>query len=361
MAMARIALSPGTVNGYRPPMLLTTGEPTRSPAHFKLSWSSAAIVALLLAALPAFASDYLLYLEAQGVVGYSFRDREVQFFSMNPEAEMQKPSLGFDYLQRFSGEGGDWGSAGLQVRLAVVEENERFQKIEPQVYNAWFRAKSRLADAWIGHFRPALGLGSYFDSHGLLLRTLPIQGFGYDRDWGVGLYRDFTWGNAQFTATTGTGMPIRLEGNYLLAGRVSWGVLNEDNFNVGVSIGYGKTLDTMGYQVRDLDPKRAVVGGLDVTVFRDALEHRFDLLAGEWLGKDTVAVMYRLTWAIDPEGRTKLEVQPAWWNSGERTWLLSLCASHLLTADLTARLMYEYETRRDAQRVVLQLYWYWRL
>jgi len=33
--------------------------------------------ALLLAATSAFAADHLLYLEAQGVAGYDFRDREV--------------------------------------------------------------------------------------------------------------------------------------------------------------------------------------------------------------------------------------------------------------------------------------------
>jgi hypothetical protein len=317
--------------------------------------------ALLLAATSAFATDHLIYIEAQGVAGYDFRDREVQYFSMNPQAEMQKPSIGFDYLQRFSGESGDWGSAGLQVRLAVVEDKERFKTIQPQVYNAWVRAKSPLTDAWVGHYRPAFGLGSYFDSHALLLRTLPIQGFGYDRDWGVGIYRDFSWGNLQLSATTGSGMPIELRGNYMLAGRVSWGVLSQDNFNLGASVGYGRTLDTMGYTLRDPDPQPMRLGGVDFTLLRDALEHRFDILGGEWLGKETLAVMYRLSWVVDGEGRTRLEAQPAWWKSGEQTALLSVCVSHLLTPDLTGRLMYEYDTRRGDQRVVLQLYWYRRL
>ena len=317
--------------------------------------------ALLCAATAAGATDQLLYLEAQGVAGYDFRDREAQYVSMNPQAEMQKPAIGFDYLQRFAGEEGDWGSAGLQVRLAVVAEQERFKTVQPQVYNAWVRVKSRLTDAWVGHYRPAFGLGSYFDSHALLLRTLPIQGFGYDRDWGAGTYRDFSWGNLQFSATTGSGMPIEWRGNYLLAGRVSWGVLSQENVNLGVSVGYGRTLDTMGYTLRDPDPKPLRLVGMDVTLLRDALEHRVDLLGGAWLGKGTFAVMYRLSWALDPEGRTRLEAQPAWWTAGKQTALLSACISRLLTPDLTGRLMVEYDTRRGDQRVVLQLYWYHRL
>ncbi len=90
---------------------------------------------------------------------------------------------------------------------------------------------------WVGHNRPAFGLGSYFDSHGLLLRTLAIQGFGYDRDWGVGLYKDFSWGDISASGTTGSGMPVYTKGNYMTAARVSYGVLSQDNFNVGFSLG----------------------------------------------------------------------------------------------------------------------------
>ena len=68
-------------------------------------------------------------------------------------------------------------------------------KLEPQVYNAYLKVKTPGPYVWVGHNRPAFGLSSYFDSHGLLLRTLAIQGFGYDRDWGVGMYKDFSWGD----------------------------------------------------------------------------------------------------------------------------------------------------------------------
>src|SRR3990172_5848269 len=66
------------------------------------------------------ASDHLLYFEAQGVAGYSSDKHRAIYYSMNPDAEMQKPSLGFDYIQRFSGESGDIATFALQARLALA-------------------------------------------------------------------------------------------------------------------------------------------------------------------------------------------------------------------------------------------------
>jgi len=316
------------------------------------------LVSFLLQTAPVHADSHLLYFEAQGVAGYSSRLNEPIYYSMNPDAEMQKTSIGFDYLHRFSAETGDWGSLGLQSRLALIADNDGFLRVEPQVYNAWFKAKTPWTDVWIGHNRPAFGLGSYFDSHPLILRTLPIQGFGYDRDWGVGTYRDFSRGNLQLSATTGTGMPIYLRGNYMLAGRVSYGVLNEENYSLGLSAGYGRPLDTMGYQLREPDPEKMRLAGVDYAFLRDNLEHRFDAQAGEWLGQDTVALMYRLGVLFGPEQRMKIEAQPTYWRSGGENWLMSLCFSALATPDLTFRIMYEYDHDEDDHRALVQLYYY---
>ena len=312
---------------------------------------------LLTGAAPARGDSHLLYFEAQGVAGYSSKLDKAIYYSMNPDAEMQKTSVGFDYLHRFSGESGDWASLGLQSRLALIVDNG-VERLEPQAYNAWFKVKTPLSDVWIGHNRPALGLGSYFDSHPLILRTLPIQGFGYDRDWGIGTYRDFAWGNLQLSATTGTGMPIYTKGNYMLAGRVAYGVLNEDNTTLGLSGGYGRTLDTMGYTLREPDPQDMRLVGTDLAFLRDNLEHRFDLVAGQWLGQNTVAAMYRLGYLFGPEQRMKIEAQPAYWNSDGENWLLSGCFSALVTADLTFRAMYEYDRNEDDHRAIAQLYYY---
>jgi len=307
------------------------------------------------------AADHLLYFEAQGIAGYSSELDKAIFYSQNPDAEMQKPSLGFDYIQRFSGESGDVATFALQGRLALVVDAEKGDrmKLEPQIYNAYLKVKTPGPYVWIGHNRPAFGLSSYFDSHGLILRTLAIEGFGYDRDWGVGLYKDFSWGDISATATTGSGMPIRFKESYMTAGRVSYGVLSKDNLNLGFSLGYGNTLDTMGYNLRDPDPRRMTLAGLDFTFLRDNFENRFDFLVGKWLGERTYALFYRFGVNLDQEGRLKIEAQPTYWKSGEeRDYQLSLCLSALATSNLTVRLGYTYDHNANDNRVVLQLYYY---
>jgi hypothetical protein len=305
------------------------------------------------------ATDHLLYFEAQGVVGYSSDLHRTTYYSMNPEAEMQKPSMGFDYIQRFSGESGDMATFALQARLALAGDTGRY-KLEPQVYNAYWKVKTPGPYLWIGHNRPAFGLSSYFDSHGLLLRTLAIEGFGYDRDWGVGAYKDFSWGDIFISATTGSGLPVLFKGgNYMAAARASYGVLSQKNMNLGFSLGYGKTLDTMGYKLRDEEPQQMTLVGADFTLLRNNVEHRFDFIAGKWLGEDTYALFYRLGINLDQEGRFKIEAQPTWWKiEEEKNYLLSLCVSALATSNLTVRLGYFYDRNAKDNRVVLQLYYY---
>jgi len=316
---------------------------------------------LLCMANIAHAAGHLLYFEAQGIGGYSSELDKAIFYSMNPDAEMQKPSVGFDYIKRFSGESGDVATFALQGRLALVvdAENDNRMKLEPQVYNAYLKLKTPGPYVWIGHNRPAFGLSSYFDSHGLLLRTLAIQGFGYDRDWGTGLYKDFSWGDVSASATTGSGMPIRAKKSYMTTARVSYGVLSRDNMNIGLSLGYGNTLDTMGYKLRDPEPRQMALAGLDLTFLRNNFEHRFDFLAGKWLGEDTYALFYRIGVNLAQEGRLKLEAQPTYWKFGEEeNYELSLCLSFLATSNLTIRMAYTYDHDANDNRVVMQLYYY---
>jgi hypothetical protein len=304
------------------------------------------------------AADHLLYFEAQGIAGYSSEVKKPIYYSMNPDAEMQKPGLGFDYIQRLSGESGDFATLAVQGRLALTEDGNNY-KLEPQLYNAYVKMKTPVAYMWVGHNRPAFGLSSYFDSHGLILRTLAIQGFGYDRDWGGGLYKDFSWGDISASVTTGSGMPVYMKGNYMTAARVSYGVQSQDNFNLGFSLGYGSTLDTMGYRLRDPEPLQMRLAGVDLTILRNNLEHRFDLYAGTWLDKDTYAVSYRFGVNLDKEGRLKIEAQPTYWKFGEENdYQLALCFSSQVTSNLTVRLGYTYDHNTDDNRVILQLYYY---
>ena len=88
----------------------------------------------------------------------------------------------------------------------------------------------------------------------------------------------------------------------MTAARISYGVLSQDNFNLGFSLGYGKTLDTMGYELRDPKPQEMRLAGLDLTILRNRFEHRFDVLAGRWLDQDTYALIVPVRLQSGPGG-----------------------------------------------------------
>jgi len=319
-----------------------------------------ALLALLFSADHSFAKSYLLYLEAQAVGGHSSEQDRVIFYSLSQEDAMQKPSLGFDYLQRFSSEERDFGALSIQGRLAINATGK--STVEPQLYNAYFKYKAGFADLWVGHNRPALGLSSYFDSHGLLLPTLAMQGFGFDRDWGFGLYRDFAWGNVSLSATNGSGMPVHFKGNSLFAGRISEGVLNQDNYSLGLSAAYGQILETMGYHLMDPDPHELILGGADFTFLWENLENRWDCFLGKKMGEETLALFWRSGINLLEEGRLKLEFQPVYWKVGKGwTYQLFFGISFQATSDLALRTFYQYDRDSNDKRLILQLYYYKRL
>jgi hypothetical protein len=322
------------------------------------------ILVLLIWVTPASAKSYLLYLEAQGVGGYdSVKDGPV-YYSMNPLDVMQKPSVGFDYLQRFSSDTGDWGSFALQMRLAY---NEAYRttgedELQAQIYNAFFKYKAGFADLWVGHSRIAFGLGSYLDSHGLLLQPLDMYGYSYDRDWGAGATRDFEWGNVSFSYSTGTGFPLRFVGNYLFSARAAYGVLTRDNYDIGFSSQYGKPLETIGYDVISPEPVKTFLVGTDFTYLWNNIENRFEAVAGEKGDENTYAFLWRIGLNFLEEDRLKLEFQPVYrYIGGDWNYELNGGVTYKLTSDFTLRGLYTYDGEMKDNRFVFQLYWYYKL
>lgn len=303
------------------------------------------------------AQSHLLYFELQGVAGYSTGKDRLIFHSLSADEVMQKSSLGFDYLLKLSGRSRDIGTLAVQARLAYDPDGE--PEAEFQLYNAYFRYKAGFADIWAGHSRPALGLSSALDSHGLLLPTLAMLGYGFDRDWGVGLARDFAWGDTALSLTTGSGMALRFNGNYLASARVSKGVLARDNYSAGLSAAYGDVLDIMGYRLMsdDLVPLRGV--SLDLTCLRDNLENRAEVFAGSRSGRSVLALFWRFGLNLLEEGRLRIEAQPVLMKTGpDWTSLISAAASLQLTADLALRSMVQYDRTARTTRVVFQAYYY---
>jgi opacity protein-like surface antigen len=315
--------------------------------------------ALLASLLPtaALASSRLLYFEAQGVAGYSDKEDGIIFHSESAEDVMQKSSVGFDFIQRLSGETGDFGMIAVQGRLAYDPDAEN--EIEPQLYNAYYKHKAGWADIWAGHSRPAFGLSSVLDTHALLLPTLAMHGFGFDRDWGVSAGRDFAWGNLSASVTAGSGMPLRLEGNYLASARISKGVLSQDNWELGLSLGAGETLHTMGYEVMHDEPLPFAMTGADFTYLWDNYEARFEAMGGTNRDEDALALFACLGMNLLDEGRLKLEIQPEYSKIGEHDgFRFSAGPTYQLTDELALRAMYRYDEHDSENQAVMQIYYY---
>ncbi len=325
------------------------------------SWSVLrACLILCLVPWPVQASSRLLYLELQGVAGYDLSSSRVIHHSLGPEEAMQKSSLGFDYLEKIASETADIATLAVQGRLAW--DPDRTSPLDPQLYNGTLKVKTPWLDAWVGHDRPALGSGAYFDSHALLLPAPAMLGFGLDRDWGLGAMREFEQGDLALSWTTGSGMPLSFGGNYLLAARGSWGMLAQDNTTVGLSLAYGRVLETMGDTVMSPDPREQGSVILDAAWLWDNFELRAETLLGREQGDAVRAGFVRFGASWLEEGTLRTEAQVLARQSGEeliRHWACGL--SWALTPDWTLRSMFLSDPEGREQRIVLQAYGYFRL
>jgi hypothetical protein len=303
------------------------------------------------------AQGTLFYLELQAVGAYATGTRDFELFSLMPDEIMQKPSLGFDLVRRFSGKTRDIGVLAVQARLAYDQEGA--SKIEPQIYNAYFRLKTRTFSFWAGHSRPALGISSVLDSHALILPAPPMMGYGFDRDWGVGMERDYPSGSVAVSLTAGSGAPLYLKGNYLVAARLSKGVLARDNYSVGLSLAHGNVLETMGYTLVMDEPFAWDSAGLDATYAWRNFETRAEILLGRRDDAGTFLLFWRTGLALLEEGRLKVEAQPVLMRrAGAWEYSLGSGLTYLFNADLAGRFMVLHDSERRGARFVVQLYYY---
>jgi len=306
------------------------------------------------------AQSTLFYLELQAVGAMSTVSGRAQWFSLTPEDVMQKPSLGFDLVQRLSSRTRDVGVVAVQARLAYDQDGDH--TLQPQLFNATFRLKTRPVNVWVGHSRPAMGLASVLDNHALLLPDPTMFGFGFDRDWGIGIDRDFSWGGAAASLTAGSGMPLYFKRNYLAAARVFKGVLARDNYSLGLSLAQGRLLETMGYTLMGPEPFAWASAGLDGAFVWRNLENRAEVLVGRRAGSGTLLAFWRSGLSLLEEGRLKVEVQPALIRrAGQWTYALGSGLTVLVNADFTGRFMALYDRGRRDARFVLQLYYYKRI
>ena len=325
--------------------------------HLRNLGKAQLLLALLLLPSAAGAESRLLFLEAQAVAGRSFSSGDTLYHSAGRDDPMQKTSAGVDYLQKFSSDSGDWGTLAIESRLAWDQDARA--RLQPQLYNGYFRVRTPYAYVWAGHNRIAAGLESYFDTHAALLQTLQMYGAGFDRDWGAGASKDFGWGDAAFSLTAGSGMPLVMNGNYLASARVSKGVLAKDNYNAGLYFSGGKVPGVMGYHIEDSKPKTYDFAGTDLAYLWDRFELRGDLRIGQKDGGDVYAALGRFGVNLMEENRLKLEFQTVITKTaGVRDYFLASGLACSATADLSFRTMFEYENLGADKRVVTQMYYY---
>ncbi|GMO57340.1 MAG: hypothetical protein Ta2D_03100 [Rickettsiales bacterium] len=271
------------------------------------------------------AKDSLLYLEAQGIVGNSSQDGTIYRSGM-PSDDMQLNSVGFDYIKKLSTKTGDIGTFALQTRVAYNKEEE---EAKLQVYNAFLKIKTGYFDIWGGHDKTAFGLSSYLDNHGDLLQPLSMYGVGFDRDWGGGVAKDFDWGDAKIAYTTGSRMDVKDE-NRTFTARTSLGVLNYDNYNIGISI---------------LDDDYNTTGGVDFAYNYNNLEQKGEIA----FNKDDIVYFYRLGVNFLDENALKLEGQVVY--KKQNNYTLGAGITYRFNGDLTFRGMYEYSIEEVAMKM----------
>jgi hypothetical protein len=250
----------------------------------------------------------------------------------------------------------------VAVQARLIYDQKGDHKLQPQLYNAYLRLKPRFANFWVGHNRPALGLSSVLDNHALILPDPSMLGYSFDRDWGLGLDKDFSWGGVAASLTTGSGMPLYLKGNYLAAARVFEGVLARDNYSVGLSLARGNILETMGYTLVDPEPFDWTSLSLDVSHVWRNLENRAEMLVGRRDGAGMFLLFWRSGLSLLEEGRLKVEAEPVLTRrAGAWNYSLGSGLTYLFNADLAGRFMVFYDHERRDTRLAVQLYYYKRL
>jgi hypothetical protein len=234
--------------------------------------------------------------------------------------------------------------------------------LQPQLYNAYVKMKTRLGDIWFGHNRPAIGLSSYFDSHGLLLPTLAMYGFGADRDWGLGGFIPRSDGDLAWSITLGSGMPWIWSGNYQVSMRASWGVLQESNSTLGLSASHGRILNTMGYELMREDPYEQNLIGADAAWLWDNMDLRLEGFVGSEQASLLWAAFARLGIALADEDRVRLETQVSAIERAEEVWPeWAAGATWKTTPELTLRAMWLNRPHDQEQVLVGQAYYYFQV
>jgi len=272
---------------------------------------------------------------------------------------MQKPGIGLEALSRFRRQHVDFGYFSFQSRL-VYQKNDKSTWVF-QLYDAFINLKTGLSDLRFGHLKPALGFNYLLDNHALLLPDATMFGLALDRDWGLVLHKDWSWGDSALSLTTGSGNKLEFSGNFLFSTRLSYGVLARDNYSLGMSGFVGKVLEMNGMDDHSTSARPASWTGLalDISYFWLNLESRAEVNFRRREGKSNFLFLFRQGLALLPEARLKLEAQTSFFRiESEGHYSLASGLSYRINPDLTFRSMLLYDHSQKVTRLVLQFYYY---
>jgi hypothetical protein len=303
-----------------------------------------------------YAGSGLFFGEVQTVAGYSSMDNKIIYRSGHEKDTMQKNSIGFDLIKKFSSKTSDILTAALQLRMAY-DDGEK--KAQLQIYNAYLKVKTSIGDISLGHDRVAFGLESYWDTHGELIQPLQMYGFGYDRDWGITFSKDTDNGNIRFALTSATAMTLRFKNNWLATSRISKGVLSYDNYTFGLSVMAGNMLETMGYTIMNEETAEVGLASADFAYNHNNFEHKAQFNAGTIANEAAFAGLYRLSLNFLEENKLKLEGQYVYTQrEGFDNHYIDAAVNYKINSDITARLAYGWQQEMNDSKIAAQLYYY---
>jgi hypothetical protein len=148
-------------------------------------------------------------------------------------------------------------------------------------------------------------------------------------------------------------------GSYFLAGRISKGILDQDNISAGFSAAVGRVFDVDGYQTISEAPMPLLMTGADLSWRYANWEHNFEVMAGSRAERGAVAVFWRTGVGLLDEARLKLEAQPVFMSmEGSSRFQFSLGATYLAHPDWTLRTMVAYDSKLKDVKILFQVYFY---
>ncbi len=282
-------------------------------------------------------------------------------------------SVGFEFLDKFSNEFGDYLTLDIQARLTYDfdQYNNPDDAAAFGLHNAWADYKIGLNKTLrVGHFDPQFGLEPVLDTHATLLQTLAMRDIGYKQDWGVG-YRSGLGAVDYGTALQmGTGMGLDRDQNTCLA---TFRLSNPPAGGLlyGVSFLYGLVPEMTGMTLipapetsEMLTRKKRI--GLDVQYPAGPVNLRAEVTAGKNGDQDVIGALADLIYVPGNMDNVELILQVSSWSedpsvSSQAYQQAAISAQYRISSSWTIRAglfdLFASPEEEDVQGV-LQLYYF---